>query len=177
MCGTAIPINPIGPQKAVATPARRLVERKIKVRAFRIDRPSVAACSCPRSRTLSGRAQRMAISVPMVTPVARIANLLPLTFAMLPMLQMTKCFSACSSLRYCRMLTPEEAAAPSMMPRMRSDPLWRSRIEAASTMSSIAMAPAHAAAAREMGDELAKALPASSEMAAPRLAPLLMPST
>lgn len=42
-CGTARPMNPIGPQKAVTVPASRVVERKINCRERRMSSPIVRA--------------------------------------------------------------------------------------------------------------------------------------
>ena len=119
MCGTTSPIKPIGPQKAVVTPARSAVARNKRIVVARSDKPSEVACAVPSWSMESGRKHKKASISPSSVPNAKKRSDVLETSLRLPIVQMTKSLSACSLLVYCRMFTTPNAKALSSMPNIR----------------------------------------------------------
>ena len=74
ICGTANPINPIGPQNAVIAPVSRQVHKTTKMRVGRSAIPDSSACSSPISSRFSGLIRYMLpnIATPITTAITGI---------------------------------------------------------------------------------------------------------
>ena len=64
MCGTAMPMKPIGPQNAVTVPAKRVVEMSIRLRERAMLRPIEAAYRSPARSIFIGLIVATAIAKP-----------------------------------------------------------------------------------------------------------------
>ena len=177
MCGTTSPIKPIGPQKAVVTPARSAVARNKRIVVARSDKPSEVACAVPSWSMESGRKHKKASISPSSVPNAKKRSDVLETSLRLPIVQMTKSLSACSLLVYCKMFTTPNAKALNNIPNIRIVFCPLRRIDATRISSSIANAPNVAAPAMVSTPSMPPTPLMRMVHAAPRVAPELMPST
>lgn len=177
MCGTTSPIKPIGPQKAVVTPARSAVARNKRIVVARSDKPSEVACAAPSWSKESGRKHKKASISPSSVPNAKKRSDVLETSLRLPIVQMTKSLSACSLLVYCKMFTTPNAKALNNIPNIRIVFCPLRRIDATRISSSIANAPSVAAPAMVSAPIIPPPPLISMTHAAPSVDPELMPST
>ena len=74
ICGTANPINEIGPQKAVAVAVSNPVQSRMIMRVRFTFTPIFAAYISPKSKALRGFIIRMAINKPMIEQMMKNGN-------------------------------------------------------------------------------------------------------
>ena len=181
-CGTASPIKPTGPQKAVTVPARSVVERKTRRRVRCTSRPIVRAYCSPKSNRLSGLMTATAKAIPTTTATANKASCVVVTSPSEPIVQITNDFSAPSLERYCRICTTASIPDEHIMPRIRITMISLMRRLQRATNERMAAAPIQAAPAMPSDERSAeppkpRSGAPSNSRATPKLAPELIPST
>lgn len=121
ICGTAMPMNAIGPVNAVAVPASRQHNIITVILMFLIDTPKPVAYLSPSSNALSflGRNSEKIRHIIIIGAIT--FKNCQVTELKLPMLHITNNFSESALLALCSTLTTEPAMLPNIIPTISKD--------------------------------------------------------
>lgn len=174
MCGATIPMNPIGPQKAVTEPVIRQHDSIDKALVLPVFTPADSAYSSPKSIAL----RPLPTTAASTDPATRQHVIVPIPLHVLPLklpaAQFQYIFSWLSLAWYSIIDVNALMTNPAMTPVMRSTDELRTREEIPRIIIDIINAPVAAAAVIPIADPVVN--PATADaMAAPVPAPALIP--